>query len=1714
MAMMVWEPLTSVDYFLLSFAAFHQAAVLVAVIHLVACREWPPYVVKNIPLVCVTGVAGPIHIFGVVITFGFLDFTSPSLLSNCFFQGVMVWTGAGLYYTSAVVRVYRNYKVLVLHSANMMSPTVQILIAMVPIWAAAFALLWPSVATMDFELNTCRGNARFVLQAVFNYAGLLLIGAVSLLWKMRNARRQMNEYRVMILSLGPLLLSVALVNVGAFEIAHDLTLARRLALVTNVIRGAFLFWPVIYTPLYKFIKRDQDYADSFVLGLEPSITPAMLRASLADQLKIEELWTHFEKIAEEKLHRSVPAFYKAVMDRDKEEGHFERQARTMDIIDTYVHYNALYRMELNLSEPCRQRILASEVTRYNIFNEAAAEVLQVLQEKCEMAFQASPAYEVLLRKAEKEEAEMQALDKAKLVPKQTSARFNFQDRGRGSRSSGSPSSRSERWTNSTVTGSLGNRSDIASQHLGGDMSSPLKWIGEEEDIEKGEGCTCSEERFNTGGLSSFSVDTSHISNSGSGSGRHLFSRGLRRTSTTSPSSEFRDDVDYEDYEEDHEAAATAAAAAAAAARAKPTSTRATSDADSRGLNSPTSSLTPPTRHSVRAKSDPAAWASAARPPQQPRQQSTQPRRPPPTPWAPWRRQPSEPSIAPVTRSPAAQLGDASSASVSMEEGGAAAGAGAGTGRVGERAPYFTSRTVSSATTGSLGSLVMLMPPSTATPPSERTSAGLGAFGSGVSSAASIELGHVHGSVSASSEGGGGGGAPGGRVPGGGQSADTGPSGAASPRKFVPAEPWQRWVNATFILEEEEEDLEEEEEEEREERQRCGSCGRGSGSGSSVCTETCADFTAKSGFVPTSGYQPKTAWLEVAILKETKETEEKGRAEEEARRAATATATATATAAAASTTQATGTATAVLPTTTAAEESEAALQDGGAPWPSSRPAGGSDESMSASLKAADGRGGGRQGEGGDGGSDEKASASRSPLDSLTSSQRDTPPHVRRRPIPIALSPSSSEHSQASFPPASPAAPTTPSRSPMSPLADGAARGLLPPAPLPASPRPSSSPMFLHTASSPSTSSASASPLHGVEVSHLGACSPRMGAEMLHPLAPAPASSAEWGAVVVAEQEQKGKAWPPRPPLERQAHDPHRAAADEEHGKTDTAPSKPGATVADSGDDTGGTAEPDSRRSDHGTGDGQAARQQLTSPPPAQAGTLSTRPEDGPTPPPPPPLAPFPARSPGLAALEAADEDSSAEESEEDPRDLEVGVEVDQTPEPVRSPLTTPPAAERPTRVRKAATVREEVRKVLRRERAPRNRGIAAEAAQAQAALVRQHRAAGVEATVAAAAAVATAAAAATTAGAPSSPAMASTGATTKRPACAQPARAPAWSDLPLPPVGTEAKRSPAEEAPASARAPAPAQQLPRGAGVGFGVAVGVAASAPMPPAAARSWPPSSPPSSPPSMTSNSAAGTRQGSPITAQAPAPAPSTPAAAAAGAGAGALVHPLSSSPPTRTSPITLSLTTVGALPCHYLFTPPSPAGRSNSASPTSSFRSSPPPARPPLLPPAVPLSGGRDRDRDRDRDLAPSEPVFPLVWSLSDSTLSGGSRSTGGRGGGMSSVATSVRSDAASPLVGMRFVAGEGSGCAAGAGAGAPKERSRPNSWSQNGRGVPLMGVRGSMPLALAPPLALGGVGRSMQGEAEAAAAAVVAAAVPICRAPATLPVAGAGPATAVSH
>lgn len=169
---------------------------------------------------------------------------------------------------------------------------------------------------------------------------------------------------------------------------------------------------------------------------------------------------------------------------------------------------------------------------------------------------------------------------------------------------------------------------------------------------------------------------------------------------------------------------------------------------------------------------------------------------------------------------------------------------------------------------------------------------------------------------------------------------------------------------------------------------------------------------------------------------------------------------------------------------------------------------------------------------------------------------------------------------------------------------------------------------------------------------------------------------------------------------------------------------------------------------------------------------------------------------------------------------------------------------------------------------------------------------------------------------------------------------------------------------------------------------------------------------------------------------------------------------------PLVLPVSSLSA-PSQLVFTPPSPSGRSTSASPTST-RSSPLLVRPPLLPLGV-LSG---------RDIGPSGPGIPLVWSWSDSTLSGCSRSAG-RGGGFSSVSASLSSSGRgeSPLVGIRFVAGEGALC--------DGDIDRETLWEVAGRTVAGVGVRTS-PSRCA-------VGRPQEeaGGATAAAAAAISAA-----------------------
>ncbi|CAM9379398.1 unnamed protein product, partial [Discosporangium mesarthrocarpum] len=187
---MCWIPPSTPDFACIGLAAAHQFLVLLAVVHLAWCRHWPPYVVKNVILVCVAGVAGAVHFIGVIISFGFFRHARPSLLTNCVFQGYVLWTGAGLWHFSAFIRVYRKYKVLIKHSANMMHSTKQTLLMQCPVWLIGVpAIIHSSASQYNFDANRCTGGTPLLL-VVYNYAGLWLLVAVWLMYKMRNVRRQ------------------------------------------------------------------------------------------------------------------------------------------------------------------------------------------------------------------------------------------------------------------------------------------------------------------------------------------------------------------------------------------------------------------------------------------------------------------------------------------------------------------------------------------------------------------------------------------------------------------------------------------------------------------------------------------------------------------------------------------------------------------------------------------------------------------------------------------------------------------------------------------------------------------------------------------------------------------------------------------------------------------------------------------------------------------------------------------------------------------------------------------------------------------------------------------------------------------------------------------------------------------------------------------------------------------------------------------------------------------------------------------------------------------------------------------------------------------------------------------------------------------------------------------------------------------------------------
>eukprot|EP00903_Cladosiphon_okamuranus_P011013 g10402.t1 len=409
-----WEPMNGPDFFLLGFTLVHHILVLSVVLHLVLKRNWPPYVTKNVTLVAATGVGSSFSIVGGLIAYGAWRREEGDFLAQCGAETVLLAVGVTLQFFPAFVRVYRNYKLLIWHSASMWSTMVQLQLVSFPYLVLALLYAFDS-SLCDFETLRNRSFSNtWINLASFFYLAAAISCAIVLVVRMKRVRKQLNESTMMTVSLAFLFIWVLYLNpAGQHQWADRPSVARRLVMVDNFVSTVVLFWCPIFVPFFKYLQKDHEYVSQFTFGFSMLPTPAQMRASLADQLGVEDLRLKFRKYAEGRVAPELPDFYKACMDREQVEGYFERQAATMAIVDRFVAEGA--EQEINISEECRERVLTSAVTRYNIFDEAIAEVLNIMEVNFKADFERTSSFRDLNRAVQREARELQVLRQARLV---------------------------------------------------------------------------------------------------------------------------------------------------------------------------------------------------------------------------------------------------------------------------------------------------------------------------------------------------------------------------------------------------------------------------------------------------------------------------------------------------------------------------------------------------------------------------------------------------------------------------------------------------------------------------------------------------------------------------------------------------------------------------------------------------------------------------------------------------------------------------------------------------------------------------------------------------------------------------------------------------------------------------------------------------------------------------------------------------------------------------------------------------------------------------------------------------------------------------------------------------------------------------------------------------------------------------------------------------
>ncbi|CAM9276032.1 unnamed protein product, partial [Pylaiella littoralis] len=422
----VWKPLSAVDYSLLGFIGALQVLSLLMCVHLLRWRKWPPYVTKNVSLVVITTVSGVLWTLAMALSCGFFRRREGDLLAACDLERFLTWSTMCVHTVAFFIRVYRMWRILIKHDDKMWPTEYQIMfmssISLVPVVVTWIA---PHTGFFDERTNLCvtttlSNSTVLVMDAL----GFLAIG---FLWfvcarQLKWVRRQFNEYETMKRTLLYMTITLAsYVGVVLFLLDGKYVLQRRVAIFYPLMTTAILLWGSIREPFMNKMLGNNEYLLSYTKGFAELPSPAQLRASLAEQLSVDHLREEFRRYIKTKVAQELVDFYLDSLHREEVTGFFERQAVTMRIVEQYIREGAPD--QVNISGECRDTVLATDVTAYDIFDEARAEVLLVMETNFQREFVTTEGFRRIQDASEEEQRELRLLRAGGMLPQGSPSRL-------------------------------------------------------------------------------------------------------------------------------------------------------------------------------------------------------------------------------------------------------------------------------------------------------------------------------------------------------------------------------------------------------------------------------------------------------------------------------------------------------------------------------------------------------------------------------------------------------------------------------------------------------------------------------------------------------------------------------------------------------------------------------------------------------------------------------------------------------------------------------------------------------------------------------------------------------------------------------------------------------------------------------------------------------------------------------------------------------------------------------------------------------------------------------------------------------------------------------------------------------------------------------------------------------------------------------------------